>query len=84
LGNNSVYFGEASLSGAIRPVSHAGLRLKEAEKLGFSAASVPAFAGSAESSPGMRITALKHLSELAGRFAGPGMVSRERAAAAVG
>ena len=38
LGRDSVYFGEASLSGAIRPVSHAAMRLKEAQKLGFTAA----------------------------------------------
>ncbi|WP_062011652.1 DNA repair protein RadA [Aureimonas sp. AU4] len=30
-----VYFGEISLSGSVRPVSHGGQRLKEAEKLGF-------------------------------------------------
>ena len=35
LAHNSVTFGEISLSGAIRPVSQTGLRLKEAAKLGF-------------------------------------------------
>jgi len=35
LAPNSVIFGEISLSGAIRPVSQTGLRLKEAAKLGF-------------------------------------------------
>lgn len=30
-----VYFGEISLSGAVRPVAHAQQRLKEAKKLGF-------------------------------------------------
>ena len=34
-------FGEVSLSGAIRPVSHAGHRLKEAAKLGFTRAAIP-------------------------------------------
>ncbi|MFK4824016.1 DNA repair protein RadA [Paenochrobactrum sp. BZR 588] len=38
---DSVYFGEISLSGAIRPVSHPVQRLKEAEKLGFRHAIVP-------------------------------------------
>ncbi|RVL94177.1 DNA repair protein RadA, partial [Sinorhizobium meliloti] len=33
-----VYFGEVSLSGAVRPVAHTAQRLKEAEKLGFSQA----------------------------------------------
>ncbi|MFB2551117.1 DNA repair protein RadA [Ensifer soli] len=37
-----VYFGEVSLSGAIRPVSQTAQRLKEAEKLGFSRAVLPA------------------------------------------
>lgn len=38
----AVYFGEASLSGAVRAVAHAQARLKEAEKLGFSQAVLPA------------------------------------------
>src|SRR5438552_11362817 len=36
------YFGEVSLSGAVRPVAHASARLKEAQKLGFAHAIVPA------------------------------------------
>jgi DNA repair protein RadA/Sms len=36
-----VYFGEVSLSGAIRPVAQTGLRLKEAEKLGLQVRSLP-------------------------------------------
>ncbi len=32
---NSVYFGEISLAGGIRPVVHGALRLREAQKLGF-------------------------------------------------
>ncbi|WP_455190003.1 DNA repair protein RadA [Foliimonas ilicis] len=36
-----VYFGEISLSGAVRPVAHAQSRLKEAEKLGFGQAVLP-------------------------------------------
>ncbi|WP_137132850.1 DNA repair protein RadA [Rhizobium sp. FY34] len=36
-----VYFGEVSLSGAVRPVSQTAQRLKEAEKLGFSNAVLP-------------------------------------------
>jgi DNA repair protein RadA/Sms len=37
----SVVFGELSLSGELRPVAHAGLRLREAAKLGFTRALVP-------------------------------------------
>jgi DNA repair protein RadA/Sms len=40
--SESVAFGEVSLSGEIRPVAHGGLRLKEAAKLGFEKALVPA------------------------------------------
>jgi DNA repair protein RadA/Sms len=36
-----VAFGEVALSGEVRPVSHAGLRLKESAKLGFERAWVP-------------------------------------------
>jgi len=36
-----VVFGEIGLSGEVRPVNHAELRLKEAAKLGFRSAFVP-------------------------------------------
>ena len=38
---DAVYFGEISLSGAVRPVAQTGARLKEAQKLGFARAVVP-------------------------------------------
>ena len=38
---DAVYFGEVSLSGAIRPVSQCAARLKEAAKLGFTKAFIP-------------------------------------------
>ena len=41
LPSNTVYFGEVGLSGAVRPVAHAAARLKEASKLGFTAAVAP-------------------------------------------
>ncbi|MCI0466256.1 MAG: DNA repair protein RadA, partial [Beijerinckiaceae bacterium] len=41
LAADSIYFGEIALSGAIRPVPHCLARLKEAAKLGFTAATVP-------------------------------------------
>jgi len=41
LPSDAVYFGEIGLSGAIRPVIHAGLRVKEAAKLGFNSAYGP-------------------------------------------
>ena len=41
IASDTVIFGEISLSGALRPISQAENRLKEAEKLGFSAAFAP-------------------------------------------
>jgi DNA repair protein RadA/Sms len=41
LPHDMVFFGEVGLSGAVRPVPHANLRLKEAAKLGFSRAVAP-------------------------------------------
>jgi DNA repair protein RadA/Sms len=41
LPRDTVFFGEISLSGDVRPASQAEARLKEAAKLGFSAAVVP-------------------------------------------
>src|SRR5947199_4011077 len=41
LPSDAVYFGEISLSGAVRPVAQTAARLKEAQKLGFARAIVP-------------------------------------------
>jgi len=38
---DAIVLGEIALSGEVRPVAHAGLRLKEAAKLGFERAWVP-------------------------------------------
>jgi DNA repair protein RadA/Sms len=65
---DSVAFGELALSGEIRPVAHAGLRLKEAAKLGFDHALVPAAIG-AEGS-GARLTGFKTLGEFVDHLLG--------------
>ncbi len=49
-----VYFGEISLSGSIRPVSHAPARLKEAKKLGFGQAVLPQSALGERGAPGAK------------------------------
>jgi DNA repair protein RadA/Sms len=51
----SIYFGEVSLSGAIRPVTQTATRLREAERLGFSRAVLPA-----SSREGVRSTLALH------------------------
>src|SRR6201999_3889783 len=54
---DAVYFGEVSLSGAVRPVAQSGARLKEAAKLGFTRAVVPEAArAEAGGDPGLSIT----------------------------
>jgi len=60
--STSVVFGEISLSGEIRPVSLAGLRLKEATKLGFEQALAPA--ATREERDGLRITGFSRLAGL--------------------
>ena len=42
---DAIWFGEISLSGEVRPVSHASLRLREAAKLGFGKACGPELKG---------------------------------------
>jgi DNA repair protein RadA/Sms len=66
-------FGEIGLSGRVRPVGHAEARLKEAAKLGFTEAWVPARpAGRRGSSgEGLTTTAIGHLSELVARLSPP-------------
>jgi len=70
LPHDCVYFGEISLSGAVRPVSHTGLRLKEAEKLGFQSAVLPS--GSAELTKGSvgNWSAIEGLMDLVVKIAG--------------
>ncbi|MCW2273951.1 DNA repair protein RadA [Rhodoblastus acidophilus] len=64
LPQNMVFFGEVGLSGAVRPVPHAGLRLKEASKLGFSRAVAPQGASDKSEKPaGMGLTAIRHIGE---------------------
>ena len=56
-----VVLGEIALSGEIRPVAHAGLRLKESAKLGFERAWVPA---GAEASDAIALTRFRTIGEL--------------------
>ena len=65
----NVVFGEISLSGAVRPVAQAGVRLKEAEKLGFKTAYGPK-AGKAELPKNV---ALKQIDDLGALIAALGV-----------
>jgi DNA repair protein RadA/Sms len=64
-----VYFGEISLSGSIRPVAHAVQRLKEAEKLGFRKAVIPAGGGELPKDRGVSVEELPSLPELVVKIA---------------
>jgi DNA repair protein RadA/Sms len=57
----AVVMGEIALSGEVRPVAHAGLRLKESNKLGFDQAWVPAGTSGAGGISLARFTKLKEL-----------------------
>ncbi|WP_033923110.1 DNA repair protein RadA [Sphingomonas sp. 37zxx] len=56
---DSVAFGEIALSGEVRPVAHASLRLKEASKLGFAGALLPSAQGAEVGS--MKLSGFKTL-----------------------
>ena len=63
----SIWFGELSLAGEVRPVAHPGLRLKEAAKLGFTRACGPEVARG-DTPPGLRHDALRLLPNLVDRI----------------
>jgi DNA repair protein RadA/Sms len=60
---DAVYFGEVSLSGAVRPVAQTAARLKEAQKLGFCRAVVPETART-EAPDGFALSAIAFLADL--------------------
>lgn len=70
LPSDCVYFGEVSLSGAIRPVAHTAQRLKEAEKLGFSQAVLPSASADLPKGNGMSWSEMESLPDLVARIAG--------------
>ena len=69
LGPDDVYFGEISLSGAVRPAGHMSSRLREIRKLGFKRAVLPAageFDGSATKLDLLRLAHVKGLADALG------------------
>ena len=60
---DAVYFGEVSLSGAVRPVGQTSARLKEAQKLGFTKAIAPE-AARKEAAEGLTISPIASVSSL--------------------
>jgi DNA repair protein RadA/Sms len=66
----AVYFGEVSLSGAIRPVAQIAARLKEAAKLGFTRAFAPKSEAAADS--GLTLSPIGNLTDLVADIAASG------------
>ena len=79
----AVFFGEVGLSGEVRQVAQTETRLREAQKLGFTAATLPrrvARGGRALSAPeGLKLGEIGHLADLVAEFA---VAPRKRAAPA--
>ncbi|MCE7797631.1 DNA repair protein RadA [Sphingobium sufflavum] len=67
---DAVILGEIALSGEIRPVAHGALRLREASKLGFSRAWVPASVG--DPPPGLTLNGYGSLAALVDQMLGRG------------
>ena len=79
LPSDAVYFGEISLSGAVRPVAQSAARLKEARKLGFARAIIPEAArGEGTGEPDLSLQFVDSLASLVGEIAGRRTEDRRR------
>jgi len=72
LPTDAVYFGEISLSGAIRPVAQTAGRLKEAAKLGFGRAVLPESARADIADAGLSLNSVGGLTTLVAEIAARG------------
>lgn len=70
LPKDCVYFGEISLSGGLRQVGQMATRLKEAEKLGFLSAVIPASGDAGLKTSNLDITRIAKLTDFTKNFAG--------------
>src|SRR5208283_1910239 len=83
LPHDAVYFGEVALSGSIRPVAHAGLRLKEAAKLGFARAFAPLKPGGEGEPAQAMVTPIASVASLTAVIAAAAVESRFAAKPAI-
>ncbi len=75
---DGVYFGEISLSGAVRPVAQTSARLKEAAKLGFARAVLPETArGETGGDGGLSLTSVGSLTTLVADIAMRGKARKQ-------
>ncbi|HVY43608.1 MAG TPA: DNA repair protein RadA [Hyphomicrobiaceae bacterium] len=65
LPSDRVYFGEISLSGAVRATGHMSTRLREAHKLGFRGAVIPATGELEKGAAKLSLVRISHLNDLA-------------------
>jgi DNA repair protein RadA/Sms len=80
LPTDAVYFGEISLSGAVRPVAQTSARLKEAAKLGFGRAVLPESArGEVGGDAGLSLNTVAGLTSLVADIAARGSPKRNQA-----
>jgi DNA repair protein RadA/Sms len=73
---DAVFFGEVSLSGAVRPVAQSAARLKEAAKLGFNRAIVPDAARCELAESSLKVTDVGSLAGLVADIAARGKAPR--------
>jgi DNA repair protein RadA/Sms len=79
LPTDAVYFGEISLSGAVRPVAQTSARLKEAAKLGFGRAVLPESArGEVGGDAGLSLNTVGGLTTLVADIAARGSPKADR------
>src|SRR6266403_1594168 len=84
LPTDAVFFGEISLSGAVRPVAQTSARLKEAAKLGFGRAVLPESArGEVGGDAGLVLNTVSGLTSLVADIAARGSPKGNREGAAV-
>ena len=69
LAATQVFIGEISLSGALRASGHTAARLKEAQKLGFTQAVIPAAGETGGDQSRLELTRIAHLKDLAATLA---------------
>jgi DNA repair protein RadA/Sms len=82
LSPDTVFFGEISLSGSVRPVAHASARTKEAAKLGFKRATGPIAAAEPGADRAVAVTPITSLSTLVADIAASGEAQRRTQAKA--
>ncbi len=71
LPTDSVFFGEISLAGGVRPVAHGAIRLRESQKLGFTSVFTGRL-GTADKHNGLEVTEFTALADMVGRIAAKG------------